>query len=41
MVFNDKEYCEALKQNFTAEFPEGTFAKKFIFVIEKLESVKE
>lgn len=31
MVFNDKEYCEALKQNFTAEFPEGTFAKKIHF----------
>ncbi len=31
MIFNDKEHCEALKYNFTAEFPEGTFGQKVHF----------
>lgn len=31
MVFNDKEYKEALEQNFTQEFPTGTFTQKVYF----------
>ncbi|MBD5505577.1 MAG: three-Cys-motif partner protein TcmP [Lachnospiraceae bacterium] len=31
MVFNDKEYKEALEQNFTQEFPTGTFTQKIYF----------
>lgn len=31
MIFNDKEYCEPLKNNFIAEFPEGTFVQKVHF----------
>lgn len=31
MIFNDKEYCEELKHNFTSEFPEGTFTQKVLF----------
>lgn len=31
MIFNDKDYCEVLKQNFLAEFPEGTFTHKVHF----------
>lgn len=31
MVFNDKEYKNALEQNFTQEFPTGTFTQKVHF----------
>ena len=31
MIFNDKEYCEELKYNFTSEFPDGTFTQKVHF----------
>ena len=31
MVFNDKEYKDALEQNFTQEFPTGTFTQKVYF----------
>ena len=31
MVFNDKQYKEALEQNFTQEFPTGTFTQKVYF----------
>lgn len=31
MVFNDREYKDALEQNFTQEFPTGTFTQKVYF----------
>lgn len=30
-IFNDKEYCDILKKNFTDEFPEGSFHHKVHF----------